>query len=129
MGLFSYVLSIVAIELLLNYNKVSGAYSISSTGQYVALILGIGGFVSVIWTLIRQEAVSNPFCRDNLCFANQSQERRRNLQRRQIVNQDEDGIELHSLSHNLRDAIDHAFSQPDIGFYTNGGAFPINSGE
>ena len=57
------------------------------------------------------------------------QQRRRNLKRRQVANQDENGIELNSLSHDLADAISHAFSRPDIGFSTNGGAFPITSGE
>lgn len=59
MGLLSYTLSIVAIEVILKWNKVSGIYSIASTGQYVALIIGVGSFVSVLWTLVLQEFVSH----------------------------------------------------------------------
>ena len=129
MGLLSYILSIVAIEVILKWNKVTSINSIASTGQYVALSVGVGGFVSVSWTLVLQESVSTSLREIHTCFTNRLQERRRNLKRRQVANQDEDGIELDTLSHNLRDAISHAFSQPDIGFSTNGGAFPITSNE
>ena len=129
MGLLSYTLSIVAIEVILKWNKVSGIYSIASTGQYVALIIGVGSFVSVLWTLVLQEFVSHSLRKIHLCCTNWLQERRRNLKHRQVAHQDENGIELDSLSHNLADAVSHAFSQPDIGFSTNGGAFPITSGE
>ena len=115
--------------MILRWNKVSGIHSIASTGQYVALIIGVGSFVSVLWTLVLQETVSHSFYKSHLCFTNQSQERKRNLKRRQVANRDEDGIELDSLSHNLTHAISHAFSRPDIGFSTNRGAFPITSGE
>ena len=104
-------------------------YSIASTGQYVALIIGVGSFVSVAWTLVLQESVSNSFYKGHLCFTNRLQERRRNLKRRQFANQDENGIELDSLSHNLADALIHAFSRPDVGFSTNGGVLSISSGE
>ncbi len=127
--MLSYIVSIVAIELILKWNKVSGVYSIASTGQYVALIIGVGGFVSVSWTLVLQECVSNSFRKIHLCFTNRLRERKRNLKRRQVANQDENGMELDSQSHNAVDAISHAFSRPDIGFSTNGGAFPIDSDE
>ena len=68
-GLLSYMVSIVAIEVILKWNKVSNVYSIASTGQYVGLIIGLGSFASVCWTLVRQESVSNPFCKVDLCFA------------------------------------------------------------
>ena len=42
-----------------------------------------------------------------------------------MLSHDEDGIELDQLSHALSDAISHAFTQPDHGFLTNGGALPI----
>lgn len=58
MGLLSCVLSIVAIELILKWNKVGGVYSITSTGQYLPLIIGVCSFVSVWWSLVRQESVS-----------------------------------------------------------------------
>ena len=67
-GLLSYVVSVVAIEVILRSNKVIGVYSIASTGQYVALIIGVGGFVSVLWTLVLQESVSTSFYKGHLCF-------------------------------------------------------------
>ena len=128
-GFLSYILSIVAIELVLKWNKVSGFYSLVGVGQYIPLIVGVGGFVSVSWSLVQQEVVSNSFRKIYSCSTNRLQERRGNLKRRQVANQDEDGIELDSLSHNLSEAISHAFSRPDIGFSTNGGAFPITPDE
>lgn len=56
---------------MLKYNKVSGIYSIASTGQYVALIIGVGGFISVLWNLVRQESVGDPFCKIYLCVTDQ----------------------------------------------------------
>lgn len=91
--------------------------------------MGVGGFVSVSWTLVLQECVSDSFRKIHYYFTNRLQERRRNLKHLKVTTQDEDGIELESLSHNLRDAISHAFSRPDIGFSTNGGAFPITPDE
>ena len=128
-GLLSYALPIVAIEVISKWNRVGGIYSIASTGQYVALIIGIGSFVSVLWTLVLQETVGYLFYKGQLCFTNRLQERRRHLKRRQLVNHDINSVELDSLSNNFTDAISHAFSRPDVGFSTNGGAFPINSGE
>lgn len=58
-------MSIVAIELILKWNKIYGVYSIMSTGQYVPLIIGVGSFISVCWNLMRQESVSI----DSLVFA------------------------------------------------------------
>ncbi|CAF9941050.1 MAG: hypothetical protein HETSPECPRED_002856 [Heterodermia speciosa] len=110
-GLLSCILSILAIELTLKWNKVRGVYSITSTGQYAPLIIGVGGVISVCWSLMRQES-----------------KRRRDLKRRQAINQSEDGIELDTLSHTLADALSHAFAQPDIGFFTNGGALSNDSG-
>ena len=63
------------------------------------------------------------------CCTKWLQERRRNIKCRQVANLDENSIELDSLSYNLADALSHNFSRPDIGFSTNGGAFPITSGE
>ena len=61
----------VALEVILKWNKVTGVYSIASTGQYVALIIGAGGFVSVIWTLVQQESVNNISSKIYLCVTNQ----------------------------------------------------------
>ena len=57
-GLTSFILAITAIELTLRYNQVVKIQSITSTGQYVSLIVGIGSFTSVCWSLVQQEAVS-----------------------------------------------------------------------
>ena len=70
MGLLSYTLSIVAIEVILKWNKVRGIYSIASSGQYVALFIGVGSFVSVLWTLVLQETVGHSFYESHLCFTN-----------------------------------------------------------
>lgn len=63
-GLTACVLSITAIELTLKWNKVVGVYSIASTGQYISLIIGSTSFVSVCWSLIKQESVSGHIHRD-----------------------------------------------------------------
>lgn len=115
--------------MTLKWNKVRGVYSITSTGQYLPLMVGVTSFGSLCWSLLQQEAVSVLLCSFRFSITNRVQERRRNLRRRQIINQDEDDIALDSLSHTLTDAISHAFAQPDIGFLTNGGALPITSDE
>ena len=56
----SYILSIVAIELTLKWNKVLEIYSIASIGQYVPLTVGVGSFISICWRLVQQEGVSMP---------------------------------------------------------------------
>lgn len=113
--------------MTLKWNKIGGVYSITSNGQYMPLMVAVGSFVSVCWSLVQQEGVSILFRKFRFFFTNRVQERRRNLRCRQVINQDEDDIELDSLSHTLVDAISHAFTQPDIGFLTNDGALPITS--
>lgn len=49
-----------AIETTLKWNKVVGIYSLTSTGQYVPLTIGMGTFISVCWRLVQQEGVSLP---------------------------------------------------------------------
>jgi hypothetical protein len=104
----------VAIELTLKWKKGGGVYSITSTGQYVPLIIEVASFISVRWSLMQQEVVSVPLRKSHFSFADRVEERRRNLRRSQDINQDEDGIELDSSSHTLASAINHAFTQPDI---------------
>ena len=96
---------------------------IPSSG-FIPLIVGVDSFVSVSWSLVQQETVSNSFRTIYFCSTNRLQERRCKLKRRQVADQDENGIELESLLHNLGDAISQASSQPDTGFSTNGVAFP-----
>jgi hypothetical protein len=46
--------SIVAIETTLIWNRVSQAYSVSSTGQLIPLATGIGGVIQVAVALLSQ---------------------------------------------------------------------------
>ncbi|KAM7199550.1 hypothetical protein V8F33_004361 [Rhypophila sp. PSN 637] len=60
LGVTSCAMSITAIECLLIWNKVVNIYNIRSTGQYIALTMGLAGFVHACWQLVNQEAVSPP---------------------------------------------------------------------
>ncbi|KAM7217173.1 hypothetical protein V8F06_007464 [Rhypophila decipiens] len=104
LGVTSCAMSITAIECLLSWNKVVNIYNIRSTGQYIALTMGLAGFVQACWQLVNQEA-----------------RRRRDLTRRQLIGQD---IELDQFPLSMSGALRAAFSQPDIGFLTNDGALP-----
>ena len=57
---------------------------------------------------------------------NSVQRRRRDLRRRQKVNEDVEGTEMVLVS-NLASAISHAFAQPDQSFLTNDGALPTTT--
>ena len=48
---FSILYSIIAIELTLVWNNVSGVYNVNSTGQVIPLIAGSGTLISVIWKM------------------------------------------------------------------------------
>lgn len=45
------VYSTIAVELTLVWNSVSGVYTVSSTGQVIPLIAGLGLFINAIWKL------------------------------------------------------------------------------
>jgi hypothetical protein len=58
LGVTSFILSVTAVEATLKWNKVVNIYAITSTGQYLALTLGLASFVHVLWRLCQREAVS-----------------------------------------------------------------------
>jgi hypothetical protein len=60
-GLLAFFTSIFAIECVLSWNKVQGVYSLSSTGQYIPLIISVASLVSVIWNVAQQEIVSHHY--------------------------------------------------------------------
>ncbi|KAK4211158.1 hypothetical protein QBC37DRAFT_389931 [Rhypophila decipiens] len=105
LGVTSCAMSITAIECLLSWNKVVSIYNIRSTGQYIALTMGLAGFFQACWQLVNQEEAR----------------RRRDLTRRQLIGQD---IELDQFPLSMSGALRAAFSRPDIGFLTNDGALP-----
>lgn len=43
--------SILAVELTLMWNSVKGVYNVQSTGQIIALVIGLGVLVKVLWLL------------------------------------------------------------------------------
>jgi hypothetical protein len=43
---------LVAIETTLKWNKITGIYNLQSTGQFIPLIIGIGGVLSVMLSLL-----------------------------------------------------------------------------
>lgn len=48
--------TIIAIELTLYWNSVTGIYSLDSSGQLIALIVGLGTFLSLFWELFQKQA-------------------------------------------------------------------------
>ncbi|KAM7194905.1 hypothetical protein V8F20_007770 [Naviculisporaceae sp. PSN 640] len=104
LGVVSCAVSIAAIEALLSWNNVANIYNIRSTGQYIALTIGLAGLTQACWQLVHQEA-----------------RRRRDLARREMAGQD---IELEEFPATLSGALRSAFARPDIGFLTNDGALP-----
>ena len=43
---------LVAIETTLKWNKITDIYNLQSTGQFIPLIIGIGGVLSVMLSLL-----------------------------------------------------------------------------
>lgn len=54
--------SILAVELTLHWNSVKGVYNVKSTGQIIALVVGLGMLVKVLW-LLRPRRVSKRILR------------------------------------------------------------------
>lgn len=52
--------SILAVELTLVWNSVTGVYNVRSTGQIIALVVGLGMLVKVLW-LLRHGKVGGEF--------------------------------------------------------------------
>jgi hypothetical protein len=59
-ALFGTIISILAIELTLLWNNIGGVYSISSTGQLIAFIVGLVPLITTIYGVLKEtaEAVS-----------------------------------------------------------------------
>ena len=53
-GLIIMLWSVLAVELTLEWNGVSGIYSVNSTSQVIPLVVGIGIIITVIWKLSRK---------------------------------------------------------------------------
>ena len=61
-GLFTLVWSILAIELTIHWNNISGMYALDSTGQYVPLAVGLGGFLRLLYRLLNLWLVNMVLC-------------------------------------------------------------------
>jgi len=48
-----FVWSVLAIELTLKWNHVTGVYEVTSTGQLIPLVLGITLTATITWQAIR----------------------------------------------------------------------------
>jgi hypothetical protein len=57
-GCVSFLWSVLAIELIIKWNKISGVYAVDSTGQYIPLVMGIGGFIQLLYGFLRIVMVS-----------------------------------------------------------------------
>jgi hypothetical protein len=47
----SFIYCILAIELMLRWNRVTGVYTVSSTGQLIPLVTGVVGFLDVLFNV------------------------------------------------------------------------------
>jgi hypothetical protein len=59
-GMFIAAWSILTVELTLAWNSVKGVYNIQSTGQIIALVVGLGILVKVLWLLRHGKVSSQP---------------------------------------------------------------------
>lgn len=58
MVLFFFIYSVTTVELMIHDNHISEVYSVNSIGQYVALTLGLCGFVGFLYQLLKLSLVS-----------------------------------------------------------------------
>lgn len=56
MNAICLVWAVLAVELSLSWNKVSGIYTIQSTGQLIPFIIGIVSFVRVVLALLESQS-------------------------------------------------------------------------
>lgn len=61
-GLFTFVWSILAIELTIHWNNITNMYTLDSTVQYVPLAVGLGGFVRLIYGGLKLWLVNIVLC-------------------------------------------------------------------
>ncbi|KAH6695494.1 hypothetical protein F5X68DRAFT_198510 [Plectosphaerella plurivora] len=59
LGVSSLAISVMAIELLIHWNHLQNAYSLKSTGQYLAFSVGLLTLPSSLWGLVRQKVLSH----------------------------------------------------------------------
>jgi hypothetical protein len=55
-ALFGTIISILAIELTLLWNNIEEVYSISSTGQLIAFVVGLGPLITTIYEVLKETA-------------------------------------------------------------------------
>jgi hypothetical protein len=56
--LLGTMLSIVAIELTISWNHITNVYSMSSTGQLIAFVVGLGPLITTVYRVLKEKAVS-----------------------------------------------------------------------
>lgn len=66
--MFTLVWSILAIELTIHWNNISDMYALDTTGQYVPLTIGLGGFVRLLYGLLKLWLVSMVLCHFSMQF-------------------------------------------------------------
>jgi len=49
---FCLTLAVVAVELTLMWNFVSGINSMNSVGQFIPFTVGVSGLVQVLWAIV-----------------------------------------------------------------------------
>ncbi len=67
-GLLFATYSILSVELTLVWNSVTDVYNVKSTGQIIALVVGLGILVKVLW-LLRHRKVSGQTLRSTIIRA------------------------------------------------------------
>jgi hypothetical protein len=50
------------IELTISANRLTGVHPVDSVGQYMALTIGLGTTLTVLYQMLRERAVSNVLC-------------------------------------------------------------------
>lgn len=50
------MVSILAIELTLLWNNVADVYSMSSTGQLIAFVVGLGPLITTVYRVLKETA-------------------------------------------------------------------------
>ncbi|KAL5322948.1 hypothetical protein ACEPPN_007473 [Leptodophora sp. 'Broadleaf-Isolate-01'] len=56
--LFGTILSIVAIELTISWNHITNVYSMSSTGQLIAFVVGLGPLIMTVHGVLKEKALT-----------------------------------------------------------------------
>lgn len=51
MNIFAFVYSVLAIELTLYWNSISGVYDINSTGQLIPFVIGLLGLLKMTYAI------------------------------------------------------------------------------